>query len=192
MQREEIRGGVEWFGDGWFPIFLQRCRHFIESWKGGWYSTPTTHFVAFVIIYFEWSTWCWGRRKKDTRIKFFERYNQFTLSGALAVGEGYKKDIVLFLLLCFLHACMTIHLWLNNHVQLLVLIILIAVSWWKSYLGFVIIYWVEHLLQGKEIQIYETKATLSGGFMKVLCTLNKVSCHYFRWCDTSLIKREMK
>ena len=30
------------------------------------------------------------------RIKFFERYNQFILSGAFAVGEGYKKDIVLF------------------------------------------------------------------------------------------------
>jgi len=114
VQREEIRGGVEWFGGGWFPIFLQRCRYFIERWKGGWYSTPMTHFVAFVIIYFEWSTWCWGRRKKDMRIKFFERYNQFILSGAFAVGEGYKKDIVLFRLLCFLHACMTIHLWLNN------------------------------------------------------------------------------
>ena len=36
------------------------------------------------------------------------------------------------------------------------------------------------------------KATPSGGFMRVSCTLNRVPCHHFRWCGIRLMRREMK
>ena len=72
------------------------------------------HFIAFVIIYFDWSTWCRGRRKKDMRIKFFWKVQSIYFEWSISCRGRYKKDIVLFRLLCFLHACMTIHLWLNN------------------------------------------------------------------------------
>ena len=36
------------------------------------------------------------------------------------------------------------------------------------------------------------KAIPSGDFMRVSYTLNRVSCHHFRWCGTDLMRREMK
>ena len=40
--------------------------------------------------------------------------------------------------------------------------------------------------------VYDGKATSSGGFMRVSCTLNRGSCHHFRWCSSSLMRSKMK
>ena len=37
-----------------------------------------------------------------------------------------------------------------------------------------------------------TETGLSWDFIRVLCTLNRVSCHHLRWCGTGLMRREMK
>ena len=117
---------------------------------------------------------------------------------------------VLFQLFCFLHACMTIHVWpeiIDVQFSSLIMHDDTCVTLNNRCATFMFYYidcrelvekgteFCDHLLSGAlvagGIQRYETKATLSGGFMKVLCTLNMVSCHYFRWCDTRLMRREM-